>query len=154
MVAVAYPDTRNLQKVEGVHLSPLTVKDAEKIPAAVLTAIDANGEAVNASDTAGLRVLGRSAEAVDNSDDGKTIRVERAPFLLENNGNITKAHIGGNAYVVDNQTVGLAADVDNDIIAGRILDVMDAGVVVDPRFTGTYTQAEADAAIAAAIAAI
>ena len=154
MVAVAYPDSGSLVKAAGVYLNPLTVKDAEKIPAAVLVARDANGEAVNASDTAGLTVLGRSSEAVDNSDDGKTIKTERGPFFLANNGNITKAHIGSNACVVDNVTVGLAADVANKIIAGRILDVSDNGVLVDERFAGTYTQAEADAAIAAAIAAI
>jgi hypothetical protein len=135
MTAIAYGETGPLQESAGVFLEPVTVKDAEQIPAAVMVARDANGEAVNAADTADLVVLGRSEENVDNTADGKTIKVKRGPFWVLNNGNITAAHIGTNATVVDNQTVGLPADTTNDVVAGKILDVhANYGVLIDTRF--------------------
>jgi hypothetical protein len=135
MTAIAFGDTGPLVESAGVFLTPVTVKDAEQIPAAVLVARDANGEAVNAADAADLVVLGRSEENVDNTADGKTIKVKRGCFWAQNNGNITAAHIGTNATVVDNQTVGLPADTTNDVVAGKILDVDAAnGVLIDTQF--------------------
>jgi hypothetical protein len=135
----------------------LVVKAAEKIYAGCLVAVDGNGEAVNASDTAGLKVIGRAEETIDNTNDGLSIRVKRGAFFFAHAG-ITAAHIGLNATVTDNQTLAAPDATTHDIVAGKILAV-DAtlGVLVDTRFAGPldpYTKAGADAAIAAAIAAI
>ncbi len=140
---------RNSPESAGVH-NLETVKDAEVIFAGALVALDANGEAVNAADTAGLKVRGRCEQSVDNSADGESVKVKRGAFWYDNDGNITAAHIGTSACVVDNQTVGPAAETSNAIIAGEILAVdASLGVLVDTRLAGRYTKAEADAAIAA-----
>lgn len=134
MVAIAWGDSGNAPESAGLDVV-LVVKDAERIPASVIVCRDANGEAVNGTDTADLVCVGRSQQAVDNTDDGKSIKVRRGPFWWQNNGNITAAHIGLQATVVDNQTVGLAADTNNDVVAGRILAVdANLGVLVDSRF--------------------
>jgi hypothetical protein len=135
----------------------LVVKNDEIIFAGTLVAVDGNGEAVNASDTAGLKVIGRAEETVDNSADGLSIRVKRGAFFFAHSG-ITDAHLGLNATVTDNQTLAAPAATTHDIVAGKILAV-DAtlGALVDTRFAGPldgYSIAAADAAIAAAIAAI
>ena len=115
---------------EGVSFD-LTVKDAEIIYAGALVAIDSNGEAVNAIDTNALIVIGCAMETVDNTDDGETIEVRRGVYRWTNGGSLTDANIGAFAYVEDNQTVTTAADADNDIIAGVIVDVDASGVWVD-----------------------
>jgi hypothetical protein len=135
----------------------LVVKNDEVIFAGTLVALDGNGEAVNASDTTALRVVGRAEESVDNSADGLSIRVKRGAFWYTGS-SVTAAHIGLSATVVDNQTVGAPGATTHDIVAGKIVAV-DAtlGILVDTRFAGGldgYSVAGADAAIAAAIAAI
>lgn len=123
----------NTPSSAGEYVS-LVVKDAEIIYAGTLVAIDANGEAVNASDASGLKVIGRAEETIDNTDDGLSIRVKRGCFFFTGSG-ITAANIGSNATVVDNQTVGLAAATTNDIVAGKILAVdASLGVLIDTRF--------------------
>ena len=113
----------------------IPAKAAEVIFAGALVARDANGEAVNAADTADLKVLGRCEETVDNTNDGKYVKIKRGPFWFDNDGNITNAHLGLNATVLDNQTVSLASVTTNDVVAGKILAVDPAlGVLVDTRF--------------------
>lgn len=133
MTVTAYPDVLNTPESAGDFVQA-TMKDAERIGAGVGVSLDSNGEAVNAGDTSGDTFLGRSEESVDNTGDGKKIKVKRGAFWFANNGNITAAHIGSQATVVDNSTVGLAADTTNDVVAGRILNVdAELGVLVDSR---------------------
>lgn len=130
----ALTEERNSPESVGAYVR-LTVKDEEVIYAGALVAIDANGEAVNAGDTASTKVIGRAEQTVDNSDDGETITARRGCFWFDNDGNITAANIGDNATVVDNQTVSLASETTNDIVAGKILAVdASLGVLIDTRF--------------------
>jgi hypothetical protein len=103
-----------------------------KIYAGALVAT-ASGLAVPASDTAALTVVGRAEEQVDNTGgaaSAKTIAVARGCFRFDNGASITSAHVGTNATVVDDHTVGLAAGTTNDIVAGRIEEVDSLGVWV------------------------
>ncbi len=97
-----------------------------------LVCADAAGNAVPASDTAGLFVMGRAEEQVVNAGaaGAKRIPVAKGVFRFANDGNITQANVGDDATVVDDQTVGLAAGTTNDIIVGRIEQVDSLGVWV------------------------
>ena len=128
----ALTENRNTPSRTGDSVQ-LTVKDAVVIYAGALVSVDANGEAVAASDTAAEVVVGRAAQMVDNADDGEVVDVDRGVFRLENGGTFTQADIGALAYVVDDQTAGKAGDVTNSIIAGRVVDVDSDGVWVDTR---------------------
>jgi hypothetical protein len=100
------------------------------IPAGTLVCTDAAGEAVTGSDTAGLVVQGRAAHRAKYADGDRTVVVERGVFVWANNGNVVQATVGSLVTIVDNQTVGLAADTTNDIGAGYCEGIRSDGVVV------------------------
>lgn len=109
----------------------LTLAASTTIPQGVMVATNAAGLAVNASDAAALVIQGISAQAATSvgSSDTKIV-VERGVFNLGNNGNVVAATVGVSVTVVDNQTVGLAADTAQDIIAGYCEEVDSEGVWV------------------------
>jgi len=128
----------------------LTVKNDEVIYAGAMVAVDGNGEAVNASDTASIMVIGRAEEEVDNSDDGETIDVKRGMFRWANGDTVSDANIGDICYVVDNQTVSVTNSGSNSIIAGIVSDVDSDGVWVDTghidKTAGSFTTLTASGA--------
>lgn len=116
------------------------VAAATKIPAGVIVALNAAGNAVNASDAAALRVIGRAEETVDNTAGAAGdlfINVKRGVFKWANSGTnaiASPTHLRKFAYVEDNQTVATTST--NKIIAGRIRSVdADGGVWVDTRLS-------------------
>ncbi len=109
----------------------LTLKSGTDIPAGAIVATeDSSGLAVNASDTAGLTVQGRREAPVSYAAGDREVIVSRGVFLYGNNGNVVRASVGELLEVIDNQTVGLAADGTNNIGAGYCDDVDSEGVWV------------------------
>lgn len=105
------------------RLIRLTLKAASVIPAGVIVCVDATGQAVNGADTAGLKVMGISAHAADQTKGDTDILVERGCFWMANDGTIALADLQVAATILDNQTVSKAATTANDITAGFIEDV-------------------------------
>lgn len=102
--------------------------------AGTLICLDSSGNAVNAADTAGLRVIGRAESDVDNSAGAAgdlKVQIRRAVFRFANSGtNAVDADDKGKiCFVEDNQTV--AETSTNKVIAGRVHDVDTDGVWVD-----------------------
>lgn len=115
----------------------LGVAAATVIYAGTLVAKNSSGYAVPASDTAGLIVLGRAVETVDNSAGlaaALNITVEPGVFQYTNSGTnaVTIAHIGQLCWVEDDTIVASVAGTDA-IPAGRVLGVDGNGVWVDTR---------------------
>lgn len=98
----------------------LDLKSGETIPAGVMVCRDAAGDAVNASDTAGLIMQGISTFAVSYAAGDRKVVVRRGSFWMANDGNVVAAQDGGLCYVLDNQTVTNAATAVQDIKAGYI----------------------------------
>jgi len=121
---------RNTEKRLVERQIVLTLAASTTIPIGVMVATNASGLAVNASDTAALVVQGISCQAASTAAGDTKIVVERGVFKLGNNGNVVAATVGVAVTVVDNQTVGLAADTTNDIIAGYCDEVASDGVWV------------------------
>ena len=97
--------------------------------AGALVALNAAGNAIPAIPTA-TRMRGVALAEADNTggvigDAG--VDFERGAFLVPSNGSINRTHIGGNVFVVDDNTVGAAGT----LIAGKCLDVTPEGVVVE-----------------------
>lgn len=117
----------------ALHIErPLTLvlkTSTPDIPAGVMVCIDATGTALNAADTAGLKIMGRSAHAASYAGGDRFIVVERGTFWFANDGTIALANVGGAATILDNQTLSLAATTANDIIAGYI-EAVDANLGV------------------------
>lgn len=115
----------------------LPVAAATKIWQGSLVARDAAGRAVPASDTAGLRVVGRAEETVDNTAGAAgdlSINIRLGVFKYANSAaNAVDADdVGKMAIVEDDMTV---AETDTNLVcAGRILAVESDGVWIDTRF--------------------
>lgn len=112
----------------------LKVAAAVKILAGVLVAVNASGYAVPASDTEGLKVIGKAYVTVDNSAGSAgdaSVIVERGTFRFANSTThaLAQANIGGFAYVEDDAVV--AGETTNGVIAGIVLEIEDCGVWVD-----------------------
>ncbi len=118
------------------ELLTLPVAAATKIFAGTLVARNADGRAVPASDTAGLRVVGRAEMYVDNSagaagDLSVVIRLGTYRFANSVANAVDADDVGKMAVVEDDQTV--AETSANKVCAGRILAVEAAGIWIDTR---------------------
>lgn len=102
--------------------------------AGALVCPNAAGFVAPAADTAAFqRAIGRAAKQSVNAgaNGAKRAIVESGVFKFVNSANtITDAHIGQTCTIVDDQTVGLAANTTNDIIAGTVVGVDSDGVWV------------------------
>lgn len=113
------------------------VKGATQLFKGGIVCVDSTGYAVPGSDTAGQTFVGVAIEDADNTagaDGDIAIRVmARGVFSLAPGGSVTQADIGKPLYVVDDQTVAVAATVTNDIQAGRLegFDGTDLWVRID-----------------------
>lgn len=105
------------------------VAAATRIFAGAMVALNAAGNAIPAIPTA-TRMRGVALAEADNSAGAigaVSVEIERGPFLVANNGSVTRTHIGGTVFVVDDNTVGAAGT----LVAGKCLDVTPEGVVVE-----------------------
>lgn len=114
---------RNTARREGdIVVDPVLA--AKKIFGGSIVAVDANGYAQPAADTAGLKVRGVAEEQADNSagaSGAKTIRVRRGVFKFAATG-LTIADVGKPVFVSDDQTVSVAATT-NNVCAGIMVDI-------------------------------
>lgn len=104
------------------------------IYAGCMVALNAAGNAVLASDTAALRVIGRAEETIDNSAGAAadlSIVVKPGIFQYQNDvtNAITKAQVGKPAYVFDDVTVANTST--NKVVAGIVVRVDDTGVYIN-----------------------
>lgn len=117
----------NIDERPGNFLA-LIIAAATTVFLGTLVARDAAGKAVPASDTAGLRVMGRAEQG---GTAGETIQVKRGIFRYNNSATnaLTAASVGKLCVVEDDNTV--ASTSTNKIVAGRVVEVDTAGVWVD-----------------------
>jgi len=118
-----------LQYTEGVELS-FPVVAADIIYAGSLVCVNAAGYALPGSDTAGLIFQGIAVEQVDNSlgDAGdKTVVLRRRGLIKMTLGTaISQANVGDNVFLVDDESVDIAAQTTNDIFCGIIAGYIDS----------------------------
>lgn len=112
----------------------LPVAAAVVIYAGTLVAVNAAGEAVMAAATAGLRVLGRAEQTIDNSTGAAGalyINVKRGAFKVANSATaaVDADDIGKLCYIEDDHTVAEMAA--NSIPAGVVLGLDGDYVLVD-----------------------
>jgi hypothetical protein len=83
--------------------------------------------------------MGRAKETVDNSSGSAgdlNVEIEKGIFRFANSSStdeITRADIGSNCYIVDDQTVAKTSGSSTRSVAGKIFDVDSLGVWVDFR---------------------
>lgn len=109
------------------------VAAAVRVFSGSMVALNATGFALPAVTTA-TRVRGVALAEADNTGGAAgavSVDIERGAFLLANDTTnaVTRAHIGGSVYVVDDNTVSSSAT--STIAAGKCLDVTPEGVIVE-----------------------
>jgi len=112
---------------DGVELG-FPVDDGDTIYGGAFVCVNADGYAVPGSDTAGLIFEGVATQQVDNSaglDGAKTVVLRRRGLVKAAIAAATQANVGDNVFLVDDQTVGLAATTTNDIFCGIIAGFID-----------------------------
>lgn len=124
---------RNTFKRDGLLIG-LLVAAATLIEAGKIVAVNAAGYLVEASDAAGIIVVGIADQTIDNSAGANgdlTAVVKRGElYLLANSATnpVTQADVGSNVYIEDDETVAVAAGPVNDIVCGKCLAVGADGV--------------------------
>jgi hypothetical protein len=118
-----------LEYTEGVELA-FPVINADIIYGGSFVCVNAAGYALPGSDTAGLIFEGVAIERVDNSlgnAGDKSVRLRRRGLIKATLATaITQANVGDNVFLVDDESVDLAANTDNDIFCGIIAQYLDA----------------------------
>jgi len=104
-----------------------------KIFAGAIVCLDATGNAVKGAVSTTLKARGIAQEPVDNSSGGAgalTVSSKRGCYRLANDGTITRADLGGTAWIVDDQTVADNNGTNTRSALGTIADVDAVGVWV------------------------
>jgi len=133
---MALTKDRNTMRREGVKYND-PVSGATRIFAGAIVCLNAAGVAVPGSTSTTLKVRGIAQEQVDNRDgvDGAlSIESRRGVFQVDNSSGadqITRADIGSNAYIVDDQTVAKTSATNTRSVAGAIRDVDSGGVWIE-----------------------
>ncbi|MFH0299814.1 hypothetical protein AAFX91_21785 [Bradyrhizobium sp. 31Argb] len=113
------------------------VKGAAKIYAGALTVLNA-GYAAPGSVATGLVAVGRAEHYADNSagtNGDIKVKVRAGIFRFANSAaadQITRAEIGANCYVVDDQTVAKTDGSAARSVAGKVVDVDGVWVATGP----------------------
>lgn len=103
---------------------------AAKLYGGAIVCWDANGYLVRGSDTAGLLVAGRAMKQYDNSSGANgdvAGEVEVGVFEYAASAALAalgQAAVGQAVYIVDDNTVGLASDTTNGIVAGILEEIV------------------------------
>lgn len=133
---MALTKDRNTSRRDGIQYSD-PVAAAAKIFAGSLVCLDASGNAVPGSTSTTIKVRGVAQEQVDNTGGAagaKRIETRRGVFQFANSAStdqITRAEIGTQCYIVDDQTVAKTSATNTRSVAGVVRDVDDGGVWVE-----------------------
>ena len=132
---MALTKDRNTSRRDGTQFSD-PVAAAAKIFAGSLVCLDASGNAVPGSTSTTIKVRGVAQEQVDNTGGAagaKRIETRRGVFQFANTraDQITRAEIGTQCYIVDDQTVAKTSATNTRSVAGVVRDVDDGGVWVE-----------------------
>lgn len=133
-MVVATADRNTVERTGQVYSDPVAANT--KIFAGTIVCLNAAGNAIPGATAVGLVVRGRANGVVDNSAGiAGAVRVDSTPgvFPFANSAAgdaITRAEIGDDAYLVDDQTVAKTNGGATRSIAGKIVDVDAKGVWV------------------------
>ncbi|MCC7202039.1 MAG: hypothetical protein IT393_05155 [Nitrospirae bacterium] len=126
---------RNTPRRDGETVS-LPVAAAKKMLAGSLGARDSSGNATPGATATTLLGVGRVDEYVDNSAGAagdKNVTIRKGVFRFGNSAAgdaITRADIGNDCYIVDDQTVAKTNGSGTRSVAGKVFDVDTDGVWV------------------------
>ena len=113
-MSTALTKPRDTREVVG-DLFRGTVAAGETIHAGALAAINATGYIVPASDTNGLRVIGR---AEHSAAAGESVLLKRGVFVYGNEGDIADGDVGSYCFAANDQSVKKSGDCPAGLVRG------------------------------------
>lgn len=124
--------SRDVKRSDGDMIT-CPIEAGDVIYAGTLVIRDADGYALKGADTASCTFAGVAADTVSNAGaaDGAAevaVYVE-GTYEFAFSGTASQATVGVAVYVVDNQTVALAATTTNDVLVGKVVEFIDASTV-------------------------
>ena len=117
---------RNTKMIHLDYVLPLKIEAGETILGGIMVNTDADGFATAATDTAAHRCRGVSKRKYENTagaDGDELAEVDVGIFAFATGGAnpVLQTDEGELCYVLDNQTVSLAAGTTNSVIAGKVV---------------------------------
>lgn len=127
-------DRNTREKVGNLRIFPVAA--STKLYAGAIACLNASGDVVPGSTSTTLKTVGRVEEFVDNSQGiagDATVKVKSGTFLYKNSASadeITKADIGSDCFIIDDETVAKTNGTNTRSIAGKVSEVDTMGVWV------------------------
>jgi hypothetical protein len=121
----------------GAEFFEKPVSAAKTLYAGAIVCLNLAGDATPGATALGLKAIGRCEEFSDNAlglAGDVSVKVRSGVFRFDNSANadaITDAYVGELCYIVDDCTVALTSGGGTRSVAGRIIEVDDAGVWVE-----------------------
>jgi hypothetical protein len=126
----ALTSDRNTEYSLGDLLS-IPVAASTRIFAGSLVCINADGYALPAADTSGLKFMGVATAQADNRNgsggDLSVVVRRRGRYRFAYAGTLVQSGLGASVYAADDQTVDAANGVTNDVLVGSIAKVVSSG---------------------------
>jgi hypothetical protein len=122
---------RDAKRSQG-DIITVPVEAGESIYSGSLVCIDTDGFGVPGADTASFKFAGVAADTVVNTGADGAVDVAvytEGTYEFAFSGTATQAGLGSLVYVVDNNTVALAATTTNDVLVGKIVEFISASLV-------------------------
>jgi len=107
----------------------IPVAASTKIPAGVMAAINASGYLVNGATSTTQKCIGVPQATIDNSAgadaaiNGEVDTGVYGPFVILGADPVTRANIGADVFMVDNQTIAATNGSNTRSVAGKLFDV-------------------------------
>lgn len=115
------------ERQEGI-LNNVKIAASTTIYKGSIVAFNTAGYAVKGADTASFVFAGIAMETVSNGTVAgeKEVRVWNEGIVELNCASATQAWVGQSVYIVDDNTVALAATTTNDVIVGKVVGFVSA----------------------------
>lgn len=126
---------RDTPSRDGTTVSHPVAAGAHIYAGALVVLNASSGYAAPGSTATGLVALGRAEGVADNSsgaDGAVAVVVRKGCYRYANlvSDPVTRTGIGGNCYIVDDQTVAATSDTNTRSVAGKVVDLDASGVWV------------------------
>lgn len=126
MAALAANKKRRTRNLEGMKIATILLADSQTVYEGAIIMRNSSGDPIVGADTASCVGIGVAAKAVTSGSSNTTKYVDLEYGHEEwfaSTGTFTKASIGVNVTISDDQTVALAATTTNDVPIGMLVQL-------------------------------
>ena len=126
MAALAADKKRITRNLGGVKVATVLLADSQTVYEGAIIMRNSSGDPAVGADTASCVAMGVASEAVTSSTSNTTkfVKIEYGhEEWFATTGTFTKASIGANCTISDDQTIALAATTTNDVALGMIVQL-------------------------------